>query len=328
MKNSLRVVITGAAGQLSYALLFRLAGGAVFGCDQPLELRLLEVRSAMKALEGVAMELDDCAFPLLRKLDLSEQAEEAFDGVNWALLVGSKPRGPGMERADLLMENGRIFVAQGQALRRAAADVQVLVIGNPANTNCLIALSNARDIPKQRFHAMMRLDHNRALAQLAAKAGVAVEEVSHMTIWGNHSPTQFADFHHARIQGRPAEEMIDDQQWLKGEFLKTVQQRGAQIIQARGLSSAASAANAAVDHVRSMREVTPKGEWISSAVYSDGSYDCPEGLVSSFPIASDGQGGWNIVQGLELTAFAREKVSLSIQELENERHLVKEFIAD
>ncbi len=326
MKNPVQVAISGAAGQLAYALLFRLANGDVFGADQPVELRLLEVSAAMGTLEGVALELEDCALPLLSGLHLSDQPEQTFEGANWCLLVGSKPRGAGETRADLLSDNGSIFVSHGRALGRAAKDVQILVVGNPANTNCLIALSNAVDVPKERFQAMTRLDHNRAVTQLANKAGVAVEEVSGMTIWGNHSATQFPDFYHARIRGKPAIEVIDELEWLKNDFIQSVQQRGAEIIKARGLSSAASAANAVIDHVRSMISATAEGEWFSSAVYSSGQYDCPEGLVSSFPIAADGKGAWKIIEGLEHPQFARDKIVLSFRELQSERDLVQELI--
>ena len=327
MKAPIRVAITGAAGQLAYSLIFRVASGEVFGTDQPLHLNLLEIPPAMKALGGVAMELDDCSYPLLRGLTLTDKAEEAFDGINWGLLVGSKPRGPGMERKDLLTENGKIFVGQGKALERAASDLRVLVVGNPANTNCLIALKNAKSVPADRFHAMTRLDHNRARAQLAAKAGVGIDQVTNVTIWGNHSATQFPDFLNAKIGGKAAVDAIKDRAWLEADFITTVQKRGAAIIEARGLSSAASAANAAIDHVKSMLSSTPKGDWISSGVLSDGKrYGVPEGIVSSFPVRSNGNGGWEIVDGLEISEFARKKIDASVKELQEERSVIADLL--
>jgi malate dehydrogenase len=324
MKPPIRVVVTGAAGQLAYNLVFRVASGEAFGADQPIHLHLLEIPQVMKALNGVTMELEDCAYPLLLSIKPTDKAEEAFDGVSWALLVGSKPRTKGMERKELLTENGKIFVAQGRALERAAREIRVLVVGNPANTNCLIALSNARAIPSERFAAMMRLDQNRAKAQLAAKAGKPVSSVTHTAIWGNHSATQFPDYFHARIDGRPATEAIPDKIWLETTFISTVQKRGAAVIEARGLSSAASAANAAVDHVRSMR--TPQGDWFSAGVLSDGNpYGIPKGLVCSFPLRSDGT-RWEIVPGLTHNDFARQKIDLSVKELQEERDAVKEMI--
>lgn len=325
MKAPIRVAITGAAGQLAYSLIFRVASGEVFGADQPLYLHLLEITPAMKALNGVAMELDDCAYPLLKGMRLTDKAEEAFDGVNWALLVGAKPRGKGMERGDLLMDNGKIFIEQGKALTRAAGDVRILVVGNPANTNCLIALTHAKGVPAERFAAMTRLDHNRARAQLAKKAGVDLTAVTNVTIWGNHSATQFPDFFNARINGKPAAEVITDRAWLEGTFLPTVQKRGAAIIEARGLSSAASAANAAIDHVKSMLTPTPKGDWFSSAVLSDGSYGIPKGIVSGFPVRSDGK-TWEIVQGLPINDFARAKIDASVKELLEEKALVQSLL--
>lgn len=326
MKSPIRVAVTGAAGQLAYSLIFRVASGELFGADQPIHLSLLEIPPAMKALDGVAMELNDCAYPTLVGMTLSDKAEEAFNGANTALLVGSKPRGPGMERADLLTENGKIFVGQGTALLKAANDLQVLVVGNPANTNCLIAMRNAADIPTERFHAMTRLDHNRAISQLAAKAGVENAQVTNVTIWGNHSATQYPDFLHAKIGGKPAAEVINDQSWLEGEFISKVQKRGAEIIQARGVSSAASAANAAIDHVKSMLSGTKSGDWISSGVLSDGSYGLPEGLVNSFPLTVEPGGKWSIVQGLDINDFAKAKIDASIKELEEEKAVVKDLL--
>ncbi len=325
MKSPIRVTITGAAGQLAYSLIFRVASGELFGPDQPLYLHLLEIPPAMEALNGVAMELDDCSYPLLRGMVVGDDPEKVFDGVNWALLVGSKPRGPGMERGDLLMDNGKIFVGQGKALEKAASDIQILVVGNPANTNCLIAMNNASFLPAERFAAMMRLDHNRARAQLALKAGVQVSEVTNVSIWGNHSATQYPDFIHSKIGGKPAEEVIGDRAWLENEFIPLVQKRGAAIIKARGLSSAASAANAAIDHVKSMLSPTPEGDWFSAGVRSDGSYGIPEGLVFSFPVRSDGK-KWEIVQGLEHDDFAREKIKTTLAELEEEKEITKALL--
>lgn len=327
MNSPMKVAITGAAGQLAYSLVFRVASGEVFGDDQPIILHLLEIPPAMQALGGVAMELDDCAYPLLKGLKLTDQPGEAFDGINWGLLVGSKPRGPGMERKDLLTENGKIFVGQGKALEKSAPDLRVLVVGNPANTNCLIALKNAQSIPSERFAAMTRLDHNRAVAQLGNKAGTGMDQVTNVTIWGNHSATQFPDYINAKIGGRPVPDVIADHAWLEGEFISTVQKRGAAIIEARGLSSAASAANAAIDHVKSMRAATPAGDWISAGVLSDGgSYGIPEGIVNSFPIRCDGNGGWEIVQGLEINDFARGKIDASVQELLEERTVIQDLL--
>jgi len=326
MKAPIRVAITGAAGQLAYSLIFRVASGEVFGADQPLYLHLLEIPAAMKALGGVAMEVDDCAYPLLKGVKLSDSADEAFDGIHWGLLVGSKPRGPGMERADLLTENGKIFVGQGKAMLKAASDARVLVVGNPANTNCLILMKNAGDIPADRFHAMTRLDHNRAQAQLALKAGVGAAQVTNVTIWGNHSATQFPDFFNAKIDGKPVTEVITDKAWLEGDFITTVQKRGAEIIAARGLSSAASAANAAVDHVKSMLTSTPADDWFSSSVLSQGQYGIPEDIVSSFPLRSDGKGGWQIVDGLEINDFARAKIEASTTELQEERSVTADLL--
>ncbi|HLU50357.1 MAG TPA: malate dehydrogenase, partial [Planctomycetota bacterium] len=313
------------AGQIAYNLLFTIASGGVFGPERQVVLKLLEIPQAMTALEGVAMEIADCAFPLLAGLELTDDPNKAFSGVDWALLVGSKPRGKGQERSDLIRENGPIFVSQGRALERAARGVRILVVGNPCNTNCLIARHHAPDIPDDRWFAMTRLDHNRAIAQLAAKAGRPVTAVRKVTIWGNHSATQYPDFVRAEIDGRPATEAIQDEQWLRGEFLRRVQQRGAAIIEARGKSSAASAANAAVDHVRTFTFGTPEGDWTSAAVVSDGSYGVPRGLISSFPIRAT-RSGWEIVQGLEIDAFSREKIDASVRELEEERSVVSDLL--
>lgn len=328
-KAPLRVAVTGAAGQIGYALLPRIASGQMFGPDQPVILQMIEIpnEKAMAALEGVAMELDDCAFPLLQGMVLTSDPNIGFKDANQCLLVGSKPRGPGMERGDLIRENGPIFVGQGQAINaHAASDVQIAVVGNPCNTNCLIAMHAAKDIPDERFSAMTRLDQNRAQAQLAGRAGVQTSDVSGVLIWGNHSATQVPDFVHARIQGKSAAEVIADQAWLEGDFITTVQKRGAAIIKARGLSSAASAANALVDHVRDLRVATPAGEYRSVCVKSDGSYDVPSGLISSFPVAADGKNGWNIVQGLELDAFLTARLQATVAELTEEREAVKDLL--
>jgi len=326
MKSPIRVAITGAAGQLAYSLIFRVASGEVFGADQPMHLSLLEIPPAMNALKGVGMELEDCAYPLLKSLSLTDKADEAFNGINWGLLVGSKPRGKGMERKDLLLDNGKIFVEQGRALQKAASDVRILVVGNPANTNCLICLSNAKSVPPERFAAMTRLDHNRAAGQLAAKAKVSVSDVSNVTIWGNHSATQFPDFFNAKIGGKPAPAVIGDKAWLEGQFIATVQKRGAAVIEARGLSSAASAANAAIDHVKSVLQPTPANDWFSAAVLSSGNYGIPKGIVSGFPVRSDGK-QWSIVQGVEINAFARAKIDASVKELQEERAVVEGLLA-
>lgn len=322
MKDPIRVAVTGAAGQIGYSLLFRIASGAMFGPDQPVILHLIEIEPALPALHGVVMELDDCAFPLLQGVVQTADLNEGFKDVNWALLVGSVPRKAGMERGDLLNINGKIFIGQGQAIERnAAKDVRILVVGNPCNTNCLIALKNAPGIPADRWFAMTRLDENRAKSQLAAKAGVPVTEVTHMAIWGNHSATQFPDFTNARIGGKPAASVISDPAWLEGEFISTVQKRGAAIIAARGLSSAASAANAVVDTVRSLTTPTPEGDWTSVCVLSDGSYGVEKGIVSGFPIRTDGT-RWEIVQGLPVSAFAQSRIDLTVQELKEEREAV------
>ena len=316
------VTVTGAAGQIGYALLFRIASGQLLGPDTPVRLRLLEIPQAVKAAEGTAMELDDCAFPLLAGIDITDDATAAFDGVNVALLVGARPRTKGMERGDLLEANGGIFAPQGRAINAGAADdVRVLVVGNPANTNALIARSAAPDVPADRFTAMMRLDHNRAIAQLAKKLGVPVTEISRMTIWGNHSATQYPDLFHAEVGGKVAAEQVEEG-WLRDEFIPTVAKRGAAIIEARGASSAASAANAAIDHVRDWVSGTPEGDWTSAAIVSDGSYGVEEGLISSFPVVSR-NGRWEIVQGLEIDAFSRGKIDASVAELAEEREAVK-----
>jgi len=325
-KRLVKVAVTGAAGQIGYSILPRLASGEIFGNDTKVALHLLEITPALGSLEGVVMELNDCAFPLLDNIVVTDDPNVAFDGVNWALLVGSKPRGQGMERGDLLKENGPIFIGQGQALQRAAEDVRVLVVGNPANTNCLIAMNNARDVPDTRFAALTRLDQNRAYAQLAEKAGVTVNDVSNVTIWGNHSATQYPDAENAKINGRPAMEVITDHDWLRGEFISVVQKRGAAIIAARGKSSALSAANAALDHVRSFEQKTPEGHWFSAAVPSDGSYGVDEGLIFSFPVQSDGQGGWSIVQGLTWSDFAKAKIEATLNELREERDVVADML--
>ncbi len=323
MSTPVKVAVTGAAGQIGYSLLFRIASGSLLGPDTPVELRLLEITPALKALEGVVMELDDCAFPLLSKVETGDDPEVVFDGVNIALLVGARPRSKGMERGDLLEANGAIFKPQGRALNdHAADDVVVLITGNPANTNALIAQQNAPDIPAERFNALTRLDHNRAIAQLAAKTDSSVNDITHMTIWGNHSATQYPDLFHAEVNGRNAAELIDDQEWLESTFLPTVQKRGAAIIEARGSSSAASAANATVDHMRDWVLGTPDGDWVSMSVPSDGSYGVPEGLISSFPCTTAGR-GYEIVQGLEIDDFSRTKIDASTAELADEREAVR-----
>ncbi len=324
--SPIRVAVTGAAGQIGYALVFRIASGALFGPEQPVILHLIEIEPALGALEGVVMELDDCAFPLLKGVVPTADLNRGFRDVDWALLVGSVPRKQGMERKDLLGINGRIFVGQGQAIQNnAASDVRVLVVGNPCNTNCLICMRNAPDVPPSRFFAMTRLDENRAKSQLARKAGADVTAVSNMTIWGNHSATQYPDFQNARIGGRPAAQVIADDAWLKGEFIARVQQRGASIIKARGASSAASAANAAVDTVRSLLEPTPSGDWHSVCVCSDGSYGVESGLISSFPVRARG-GSWEIVPGVCLDEFGRAKLDATIRELEEERAMVADLL--
>ncbi len=323
-KAPVRVAVTGAAGQIGYSILFRIASGQMLGADQPIILQLLEITPALDALRGVAMELEDCAFPLLAGVVQTDDPNVAFDGVNVALLVGSRPRTKGMERKDLLEANGAIFTVQGQALSdHAADDVRILVVGNPANTNCLIARSNAPGIAPERFTAMTRLDHNRAKAQLAAKTGVPVADVTKMTIWGNHSATQYPDVFHAEVAGKPGGELVD-QAWLEKEFIPTVQQRGAAIIEARGLSSAASAANAAISHVRDWMLGTPDGDWVSMAITSDGSYGVAEGLISSFPVTAGG-GQYQIVDGLDIDEFSRGRIDATVDELIEERDAVREL---
>jgi malate dehydrogenase len=319
-KAAVKVTVTGAAGQIGYALLFRIASGQLLGPDTPVRLSLLEIPPALKAAEGTAMELDDCAFPLLAGIDITDDAKRAFDGVNVALLVGARPRTKGMERGDLLEANGGIFKPQGEAINAGAADdVRILVVGNPANTNALIAKAHAPDVPADRFTAMTRLDHNRALSQLAAKLDVAVTDIAKMTIWGNHSATQYPDLFHAEVGGQTAAAAVNDDAWLKETFIPTVAKRGAAIIEARGASSAASAANAAIDHVHDWVHGT---DWTSMAVVSDGSYGVPEGLISSFPVRT-ADGKWEIIQGLEIDGFSRERIDASVAELAEERDAVK-----
>jgi len=324
MKTPITVSITGAAGQIGYALLFRIASGFVFGPDQPVNLRLIEIEPGMAALTGVMMELDDCAFPLLHSVIGTSDLNEGFKGANWALLVGSVPRKAGMERNDLLGINGKIFTGQGKAIaRNAAKDIRVLVVGNPCNTNCLIAMSNAEGVPKDRFFAMTRLDENRAKSQLAKKASVHQSNVTNLCIWGNHSATQYPDYTNAKINGRPVSDVISHVAWLKGDFISTVQQRGAAIIKARGASSAASAANAALDTVKSLITPTPAGDWHSVAVCSDGSYGIEKGIIASMPIRTISDGKWEVVQGLPIDAFSQEKIDATIAELKEERDAVK-----
>jgi malate dehydrogenase len=319
------VTVTGAAGQIGYALLFRIASGQLLGADRPVRLRLLEIPQAVRAAEGTAMELDDCAFPLLRGIDITDSARDAFAGTNIALLVGARPRTKGMERGDLLEANGGIFKPQGEAINAGAADdVKVLVVGNPANTNALIAQSHAPDVPADRFTAMTRLDHNRAISQLAAKLQVPVNAISKMSIWGNHSPTMYPDLFHAEVNGKVAAEVVNDEAWLRDTFIPTVGKRGAAIIEARGASSAASAASAAIDHVHDWVNGTPEGDWTSAAVVSDGSYGVPEGLISSFPVVARG-GKYEIVPGLTLDEFSRQRVDATVAELIEERDAVRKL---
>jgi malate dehydrogenase len=321
----LKVAVTGAAGQIGYSLLFRLASGSLLGPDRPIELRLLEIEPALKTLEGVVMELDDGAFPLLSGVEIGADPNKVFDGVNLALLVGARPRGPGMERGDLLEANGAIFTAQGKALNAVAADdVRIGVTGNPANTNALIAQNNAPDIPKERFSALTRLDHNRALSQLAKKTGAKVTDIKKVTIWGNHSATQYPDIFHAEIDGKNAAEVVNDEKWIADDFIPTVAKRGAAIIDARGSSSAASAASATVDAARDWLLGTPKDNWVSMAVFSDGSYGVPEGLISSFPVTTE-DGNWSIVQGLDINDFSRGRIDKSTAELADERSAVSDL---
>ncbi|MBO9554271.1 malate dehydrogenase [Cellulomonas sp.] len=323
MSQPVNVTVTGAAGQIGYALLFRIASGQMLGADTPVRLRLLEIPQAVKAAEGTAMELDDCAFATLDGIDIFDDARAAFDGTNVALLVGARPRTAGMERGDLLSANGGIFKPQGEAINAGAADdVRVLVVGNPANTNALIAQQHAPDVPADRFTAMTRLDHNRAVSQLATRTGARVADIARLTIWGNHSATQFPDLSHATVGGRPALEVVADDAWVTDTFIPTVAKRGAAIIEARGASSAASAANAAIDHVRSWVHGTPAGDWTSAGVVSDGSYGVPEGLISSFPVTSEG-GEWRIVQGLEVDGPSRARIDASVAELVEERDAVR-----
>ena len=325
--KTVKVAVTGAAGQIGYAVLFRLASGAVFGMDTAVELQLLELEKALPALEGVKMELDDCAFPLLTNIVATSDPNVAFKDIDWGLLVGSVPRKAGMERNDLLRVNGGIFVGQGKALNEnAGKDVRVLVVGNPCNTNCLIAMHNAPKIPRERWFAMTALDENRAKIQLAQKAGVAVSDVTNLTIWGNHSATQYPDFTNTKILGKPAQAVIDDDEWLQGDFMKTVQQRGSAIIKARGASSAASAANAALDTIIRITTPTAEGDWFSAAIPSDGSYGIPEGLIFSYPLRSSGNGVPEVVQGIELDEFSQEKIQATRSELEMEREAVKEML--
>jgi malate dehydrogenase len=326
MKSPVKVAVTGAAGQIGYSLLFRIASGSMFGPDQPVELKLVEIPDGMKALEGVVMELEDCAFPLITQLTPTADLSEGFRDVHWALLVGSVPRKQGMERKDLLSINGKIFTGQGRAIEKnAAQDVRVLVVGNPCNTNCLIAMSNAKGVPSDRWFAMTRLDENRAKSQLAAKAGARVTEVTNLAIWGNHSATQYPDFYNANVRGKPVPSVIPDENWLQNTFISTVQQRGAAIIKARGASSAASAANAVIDTVQSLLAPTPEGDWYSVAVCSDGSYGVQEGVISSFPIRTAGA-GCEIVQNVTLNNFSRHKIDATVTELLEEKTLVADLL--
>jgi malate dehydrogenase len=325
VKTPVRVAVTGAAGQIGYSLLFRIASGQMLGEDQPVILQLLDITPAMDALKGVAMELEDCAFPLLSDIVRTDDPSEAFGDVSYALLVGARPRSKGMERKDLLEANGGIFKPQGKALSdNAASDVKILVVGNPANTNALIAMNNAPNIPNERFTAMTRLDHNRAIAQVAAKTGTTVSDITKMTIWGNHSATQYPDLFHAEVKGQNAAALVNDQAWLESDFIPTVQQRGAAIIEARGLSSAASAANAAIDHMRTWALGSAKGDWVSMAIPSDGSYGVAEGIISSFPVTC-ANGKYEIVQGLDIDDFSRSRIDASVAELVEERDGVKEL---
>ncbi|MGO9498048.1 MAG: malate dehydrogenase [Solirubrobacteraceae bacterium] len=323
--SPVRVAVTGAAGQIGYAILFRIASGQLLGPDTPVHLSLLEIPAALKAVEGTAMEIDDCAFPLVAGVDITDDPNKAFDGASVALLIGARPRSKGMERSDLLEANGGIFKPQGKALNdHAASDIKVLVVGNPANTNCLIAKSHAPDIPAERFTSMMRLDHNRAIAQLAAKAGARVSDITNMTVWGNHSPTQYPDIFHAKVKGKNAADVVSDQEWLENDFLPTVQKRGATVIEARGASSAASAANAAVDHVRDWVMGTAEGDWVSMGIPSDGSYGVDEGVIFGFPVTCSG-GSYEIVQGMDLNDFSKSRLDVTVNELQDERETVKQL---
>ena len=325
MSTSVRVTVTGAAGQIGYALMFRIAAGEMLGRDTPVQINMLEIPQALKAAEGTGMELDDCAFPLLERIEITDDPKVAFDGANVAMLVGARPRGKGMERSDLLEANGGIFKPQGEAINEVAADdVRVLVVGNPANTNCLIAAAHAPDVPRERFTAMTRLDHNRAVGALASKAGAPIPEVTNMTVWGNHSTTMYPDLFNARIGGVLAAEVIDDRDWIENTYIPAIAKRGAAIIEARGASSAASAANAAIDHVRDWVAGTPEGDWVSMSVSSDGAYGVQEGLISGFPCTCAG-GEWSIVEGLDLDEFSRTRIDASIDELRAERDTVREL---
>jgi len=325
MSTPTKITVTGAAGQIGYALLFRIASGQLLGPDRPVELRMLEITPALGAAEGTAMELLDCAFPLLSGIEISDQPDEAFDGANVAFLVGARPRTKGMERADLLEANGGIFAPQGKAINdNAGDDIRVLVVGNPANTNALIAMGNAPDVPAERFTAMTRLDHNRAIAQLASQTGKPVDQIKRMIIWGNHSATQYPDISHATIDGKPAAEVIDDQAWFEDQFIRQVQQRGAEVIEARGSSSAASAANAAIDHMHDWVNGSAEGDYVSMGIPSDGSYGVEDGIISSFPVVCSG-GDYKIVEGLEIDNFSRQRIDASIAELAEEREAVKQM---
>ena len=327
MNSPIRIAVTGAAGQIGYSLLFRIASGAMFGPNQPVILHLIEIEPALQALNGVVMELQDCAFPLLKGIVPTASLDEGFAGVNWALLVGSVPRKAGMERKDLLGINGKIFIGQGRAIEKnASADIRVLVVGNPCNTNCLIAMNNAKGIPSERWFAMTRLDENRAKSQLALRAGVDVSAVTNLAIWGNHSATQYPDFYNARIHGHPATEVINDTAWLKSEFIATVQQRGAAVIKARGLSSAGSAANAVVGTVVSLTTPTNEGDWHSVAVCSDGAYDVEPGLISSFPVRTNDDGRWELAKWVPVGDFSRSKIDASLDELKEEKSMVAELL--
>ncbi|MCB1050066.1 MAG: malate dehydrogenase [Acidobacteria bacterium] len=326
MSKPIKVAVTGAGGQIGYSLVFRIASGELFGPENKVILSLVEVPQAMSALEGLAMELDDCAFPTLAGIEMNSDPDLGFADCNWVLMVGSKPRGPGMERNDLIRENGPIFTGQGKALLKAAADVRAVVVGNPCNTNCLIAANNAGDLPMNRFSAMTKLDENRAKAQLAQKAGVAVEQVTNVAIWGNHSSTQFPDFFNARINGRAATDVISDHDWLKSGFISTVQTRGAAVIKSRGKSSAASAANALMDHVRALITPTPDGDWYSAAVPSDGSYGIEKGLIFSFPLRTKDDGSYEIVQNLPVNEFSKEKIGITTKELLEEKAVVADLL--